>query len=110
MTRRSEYRQSYAPRIPLWMWLGFASRNARRGIIFGAFLGLLIRAMLRLATFGLRALVRAIELVFRVSKQTALAMVLSFLAGVLVGVLLLGNSHGQRAMLAHAAASIVRSR
>jgi hypothetical protein len=91
MTNRVDHRQAYVPRFPWWVWLGLASRNARRGIIFGAFFGLLIRGMLRLAVFMLRGIVRGVEIVFRVPERTAFAMVLSFLVGVLACALLLAH-------------------
>jgi hypothetical protein len=91
MTRRSNPQSTYVPRFPLWLWIGLASRNGGRGLLLGAFVGLLFRSLMNAAVLFLRRLVRLLGFVFCVSEQTALAMVVSFLVGVLVGLVLLSG-------------------
>ena len=90
MTRRSNTQYAYAPHYPLWFWAGLVSRNARQGILLGTFVALVFRTVMHVAVLFLRNLV-LIGWMFRVSEQTALAMVLSFLIGVVSGILLLSS-------------------
>ena len=75
-------------RPPFWLLLCLSSRNGARGLLLGAFLGMLFCALMNGAVGLLRGLLWVIGLVFRGSVGVPLGMLLGFGAGIFAVALL----------------------